>query len=61
MPDLTRPAVPEVLGRLAPADVAEVHALVERATAADGTPMLLHPGQTWVELAPKDAALSVSR
>ena len=37
MPDLTRPAVPEVLGRLAPTDVAAVHALVERATAADGT------------------------
>jgi mycothiol synthase len=37
VPDLTRPVVPEVLGRLAPADVAEVHALVERATAADGT------------------------
>ena len=37
MPELTSPAVPEVLGRLAPADVAEVHALVERATAADGT------------------------
>ena len=37
MPDLTRPVVPELLGRLAPADVAEVHALVERATAADGT------------------------
>ncbi len=40
MPELTRPAVPEVLGRLEPADVAEVHALVERATAADGTPPL---------------------
>ena len=40
MPDLTRPAAPEVLGRLEPADVAEVHALVERATAADGTPPL---------------------
>jgi mycothiol synthase len=38
--DLTRPAVPEVLGRLVPADVAEVHALVGRATAADGTPPL---------------------
>jgi mycothiol synthase len=37
VPDLTSPAVPEVLGRLTPADVAEVHALVERATAADGT------------------------
>ena len=38
MPDLTRPApVPELQGRLAPADVAAVHALVERATAADGT------------------------
>ena len=37
MPDLTRPAVPDVLGRLEPADVAEVHALVERATAADAT------------------------
>jgi mycothiol synthase len=37
VPDLTRPAAPEVLGRLAPADVAEVHALVERATAADRT------------------------
>ena len=37
MPDLTRPAVPELLGRLEPADVAGVHALVERATAADGT------------------------
>ena len=37
MPDLTRPAVPELLGRLEPADVARVHALVERATAADGT------------------------
>jgi mycothiol synthase len=40
VPELTRPAVPEVLGRLEPADVAEVHALVERATAADGTPPL---------------------
>ena len=40
MPELTRPAVPEVLGRLEPADVAEVHALVERAAAADGTPPL---------------------
>ncbi len=40
MPELTRPAVPEVLGRLLPGDVAEVHALVERATAADGTPPL---------------------
>jgi mycothiol synthase len=29
-----------VLGRLEPADVADVHALVERATAADGTPPL---------------------
>jgi mycothiol synthase len=37
VPDLTRPAVPELLGRLAAADVAGVHALVERATAADGT------------------------
>ncbi len=37
MPELTRPATPEVLGRLAPADVVEVHALVERATATDGT------------------------
>ena len=37
MPDLIRPAAPEVLGRLAPADVAGVHALVERATDADGT------------------------
>jgi mycothiol synthase len=40
VPELTRPAVPEVLGRLQPADVAEVHALVERATSADGTPPL---------------------
>ena len=40
MPELTRPAVPEVLGRLEPADVAAVHALVERATTADGTPPL---------------------
>jgi mycothiol synthase len=40
VPELTRPAVPEVLGRLEPADVAEVHALVERATSADGTPPL---------------------
>ena len=40
MPDLTSPAVPEVLGRLEPADVDEVHALVERATSADGTPPL---------------------
>ena len=37
MPDLTRPAAPEVLGRLEPADVAGVKALVERATASDGT------------------------
>ncbi len=29
--------MPELLGRLEPADVAAVHALVERATAADGT------------------------
>jgi mycothiol synthase len=40
VPELTRPVVPEVLGRLEPADVAAVHALVERATAVDGTPPL---------------------
>ena len=44
MPDLTRAAgsahAPEVHGRLAAPDVASVHALVERATAADGTPPL---------------------
>lgn len=40
MPDLTRPVVPEVLGRLEPADVAGVHALVARATSADATPPL---------------------
>lgn len=38
MPDLTLP--PERLGRLGPADVAAVRTLVERATAADGTPPL---------------------
>jgi len=37
VPDLTRPAVPELLGRLDPDDVTGVHALVERATATDGT------------------------
>ena len=37
MPELTRPAAPEVLGRLDPSDVGQVHALVQRATAADGT------------------------
>ena len=37
MPDLTRPAAPEVLGRLDPPDVRAVHALVDSATAADGT------------------------
>ena len=30
-------------------------------TAADGTTMTLQPGQTWVELAPNGAAISVSR
>ena len=41
MPELIRPAVvPELHGRLGPRDVAAVHALVERATAADGTPPL---------------------
>jgi hypothetical protein len=30
-------------------------------TAADGTTMQLHPGQTWVELAPSGAPISVSR
>jgi len=40
VPEPTRPAVPEVLGRLEPGDVAAVHALVGRATAADGTPPL---------------------
>ena len=41
MPKLTPPAVvPELGGRLPPADVASVHALVERATALDGTPPL---------------------
>jgi hypothetical protein len=30
-------------------------------TAADGAPMLLSPGQTWVQLAPKGAPLSVNR
>ena len=37
MSDLTRPLVPELHGRLAPADVRAVHELVERTTAADGT------------------------
>jgi mycothiol synthase len=37
VPELTRPAAPEVLGRLDPSDVGQVHALVQRATAADGT------------------------
>jgi mycothiol synthase len=40
VPELTRPTVPEVLGRLPAADVGGVHALVERATGADGTPPL---------------------
>jgi hypothetical protein len=30
-------------------------------TADDGTTMQLHPGQTWVELAPQGTAISVSR
>jgi hypothetical protein len=30
-------------------------------TATDGMTMLLHPGQTWVELAPNGAVISVSR
>jgi mycothiol synthase len=38
---MTRPAVtPELHGRLAPPDIAAVRDLVERATAADGTPPL---------------------
>jgi mycothiol synthase len=38
VPDLTRPVlVPELHGRLTPADVHAVHELVERTTAADGT------------------------
>jgi len=38
VPDLVRPVVvPEVHGRLAPPDIAAVHELVARATAADGT------------------------
>ena len=38
MPELTRAAaVPELRGRLDPPDIAAVHALVEQATAADGT------------------------
>jgi hypothetical protein len=30
-------------------------------TAADGSTMVLHPGQTWVELAPSGTAISISR
>ena len=40
MADLTRSAVPEVRGRLEPPDIAAVRALVDRATAVDGTPPL---------------------
>ena len=41
MPDLSGPVlVPELHGRLSPADVRAVHELVEQTTAVDGTPPL---------------------